>query len=150
MFWGRVGVGVVFDGLDGVDDFISLVAFEDVISLVALDNYISLVALFDTSKSLVALFDTSRSLVALFDTSKSLVALDDFIPSRNVSPTDRLSTGSNESFLDATLTACFSPMQERDSHSCSITSMELRPLLELLEVRMGGYRQSRFLSLRDS
>lgn len=150
MFWGRVGVGVVFDGLDGVDDFISLVAFEDVISLVALDNYISLVALFDTSKSLVALFDTSRSLVALFDTSRSLVALDDFIPSRNVSPTDCLSTGSNESFLDATLTACFSPMQERDSHSCSITSMELRPLLELLEVRMGGYRQSRFLSLRDS
>lgn len=141
---------MVFDGLDGVDDFISLVAFEDVISLVALDNYISLVALFDTSKSLVALFDTSRSLVALFDTSKSLVAVDDFIPSRNVSPTDRLSTGSNESFLDATLTACFSPMQEQDSHSCSITSMELRPLLELLEVRMGGYRQSRFLSLRDS
>ena len=130
MFWGRVGVGVVFDGLDGVDDFISLVAFEDVISLVALDNYISL--------------------VALFDTSRSLVALDDFRPSRNVSPTDCLSTGSNESFLNATLTACFSPMQERDSHSCSITSMELRPLLELLEVRMGGYRQSRFLSLRDS
>lgn len=121
---------MVFDGLDGVDDFISLVAFEDVISLVALDNYISL--------------------VALFDTSRSLVALDDFIPSRNVSPTDCLSTGSNESFLNATLTACFSPMQERDSHSCSITSMELRPLLELLEVRMGGYRQSRFLSLRDS
>ena len=130
MFWGRVGVGVVFDGLDGVDDFISLVALEDVITLVALDNYISL--------------------VALFDTSRSLVALDDFIPSRNVSPTDCLSTGSNESFLNATLTACFSPMQERDSHSCSITSMELRPLLELLEVRMGGYRQSRFLSLRDS
>ena len=90
----------MFDGLDGVDDFISLVAFEDVISLVALDNYISL--------------------VALFDTSRSLVALDDFIPSRNVSPTDCLSTGSNESFLNATLTACFSPMQERDSHSCSI------------------------------
>ena len=117
MFWGRVGVGVVFDGLDGVDDFISLVAFEDVISLVAFEDVISLVAL---------------------DNSRSLVALDDFIPSRNVSPTDCLSTGSNESFLNATLTACFSPMQERDSHSCSITSMELRPLLELLEVRMGG------------
>ena len=139
MFLGRVGVGVVFDDLDGVDDFISLVAFEDVISLVAFEDVISLVAL-----------DNYISLVALFDTSRSLVALDDFIPSRNVSPTDCLSTGSNESFLNATLTACFSPMQERDSHSCSITSMELRPLLELLEVRMGGYRQSRFLSLRDS
>ena len=149
MFWGRVGVGVVFDGLDGVDDFISLVAFEDVVSLVAFEDVISLVAL-DNYISLVALFDTSKSLVALFDTSRSLVALDDFIPSRNVSPTDCLSTGSNESFLNATLTACFSPMQERDSHSGSITSMELRPLLELLEVRMGGYRQSRFLSLRDS